>query len=60
MKGNNNLYCVCGNNKAGYRIAVPSEAKTTTTYSNRYRCRIEPDGTLVYTPVIEGKSEIVE
>jgi hypothetical protein len=56
MKGNNNLYRVCGNNKAGYRISVPSEAKKTAAYSNKYRCRIEPDGTLVYTPVIEGQT----
>jgi len=51
MKGNDNIYRVTGNDKAGYRIAVPSEAKKTEAYGRKYRCHIEQDGTLVYQPV---------
>lgn len=40
-------YKTSGNDKVGYRIAVPQRAKPVAVY----RCEIKRNGTLIYTPV---------
>ena len=41
------IYSVQGNEKIGYRIAVPTRLRK----SDRYRIEDKGDGVLVYTPV---------